>query len=437
MDSEQITLQEYCKRLSQAVATAEGVQNVWVVAELSDVRTNASGHCYMELIQKHEDGSDLAKIRAVIWRSAYARLSAKFTAETGQTFSTGLKVCVMLTASLHPVYGLSVVITDIDASFTLGDVIRRRKEIIDRLRCEGILDINKSIQFADVPQRVAVISSATAAGYGDFVNQLYRNAYRLRFDVKLFPAMMQGESTAPTVIEALNRVEAEDAWDCVVIIRGGGATSDLLAFDNYDLAAKVAQFPVPVIVGIGHERDVTVLDDIAAYRVKTPTAAAELLIGFGKAMLDRIDSLASSVVNMALGVISAYREQLAHYQSTLPLLPVAAVRDAENRLVRLSSSVASVKTAIEARRTKIASLISSLTLSSAHVLSRRKSEIDSVAALLGALSPEATLRRGYSITRINGRAVTSIDDVAQGAKVTTIVADGVISSTVDSINANK
>ena len=428
MTDNAITLQQYCERLTAAVANEPDLQRIWVTAELSDVRTNSAGHCYMELLQKDERGSDLAKIKAIIWRSNYPSLYAKFFEATGREFATGIKVMVLLSASIHPVYGLSVNINDIDADYTMGDVLRRRREILERLKREGIIDANRQLQFDTVPQRIAVISAAGAAGYGDFINQLEHNPYRLRFKPKLFEATMQGENTVSTVIDALNRIADDDCWDCVVIIRGGGATSDLLAFDNYDLAANVAQFPIPVIVGIGHERDTTVLDDVANQRVKTPTAAAEFLIGFGKAALDRLDALASTISQLALSALSGTREQLAHLQSTLSVLPLSTLKNAESRLMRYSAGVASVGTVIATQRSNIDTFVEKIRLSALNAINRQTTAIDNISNLLNAISPKATLRRGYSITKVDGKAVRSVHDVPDGAVITTVLADGTIIS---------
>ena len=252
----------------------------WVQAELSDVRTNYSGHCYLEFVQKDSRGNALvAKARGMIWSNIYVMLKPYFERETGQTFTSGIKVLVKVTVDFHELYGYSLTVVDIDPAYTLGDMARRRKEIIRRLEEEGVLTLNKELEMPLLPQRVAVISSATAAGYGDFCNQLLNNADGLVFYPHLFAAVMQGDKVEASVIAALNAIYKEvDRWDVVVIIRGGGATSDLSGFDTYDLAANCAQFPLPIITGIGHERDDTVIDMVSHTRVKTPTAAAEFLI---------------------------------------------------------------------------------------------------------------------------------------------------------------
>ena len=273
---EPISLVELNRRIAGALAVAPGLNRQWITAETSDLRCSA-GHCYMELVQKNDTGTPLAKARAVIWASTYAGLRERFLMATGVALASDMKVMVQVNVNYHPVYGMSLVINDIDPDYTVGDLARRRNAIIMRLRAEGVFDLNRTLPWSPVPQRVAVVSARGAAGYGDFVRHLHGNAYGLRFHTELFESAMQGERTVQGIIDALEKIAArENEFDCVAIIRGGGAVSELAAFDNYDLASNVAQFPLPVIVGIGHDRDTTVLDYVAARRVKTPTAAAEL-----------------------------------------------------------------------------------------------------------------------------------------------------------------
>ncbi|MBQ8443183.1 MAG: exodeoxyribonuclease VII large subunit, partial [Bacteroides sp.] len=255
-------------------------ETYWLQAELSDVRSNYSGHCYLEFIQKDASGNNLiAKARGTIWSNIYKMLKPYFEQETGQAFASGIKVLVRVSVDFHELYGYSLTVLDIDPTYTVGDMERKRREILRQLEEEGVIDLNKELEMPLLPQRVAVISSATAAGYGDFCNQLANNPRGYGFHTQLFPAIMQGDRVEESVIAALNAIYAQlDCWDVVVIIRGGGATSDLSGFDTYELAANCAQFPLPIITGIGHERDDTVIDLVAHTRVKTPTAAAAFLI---------------------------------------------------------------------------------------------------------------------------------------------------------------
>ena len=312
----------------------------WVEAELSECR-ESRGHCYMELIEQDPDkGDTVARVQAVMWAGAYNRLAAQFQKVTGQAFASGMKVMVCVTATFHQIFGMKLVINDINPEFTLGDMQRQRQEILDRLKREGIIDMNKTLTWPRAPQRIAVVSASGAAGYGDFINQLNNNAYHLPFYTCLFTAAMQGANTVPSVLQALDRINSHiDLFDCVVVIRGGGSTSDLNSFDNYDLAAAIAQFPIPVIVGIGHERDVTVLDYVAAMRVKTPTAAAEWLIQRGSAELAHITELGNTIVAAVRETLGHSREQLTYYTSLIPATARRLIDTSKLRLDHYSERI--------------------------------------------------------------------------------------------------
>lgn len=388
----------------------------------------------MELIDKNpQTGATESRMRGIIWANNFARLRFTFEQATSQEFRSGIKVMVCGSVNYHASYGMSFVITNIDASYTLGEAERLRREILLRLKKEGVLQLNKQLPLETIPLRIAVISAKGAAGYGDFINQLYNNGRRLRFTTRLFPAVLQGERTAPTVIAALDRIAADaDAWDCVVIIRGGGATTDLAAFDNYELANNVAQFPLPVVVGIGHERDITVLDYVAFMRVKTPTAAAEWLISLADEALDRLHRLCSDIIAAAQDRISGAQTRLAYLESLLPVVPLNATERAVNRLSRAASALATTSS------TRIATAISrldarseALGIAATHALETANQRINATSRLIDALSPLATLRRGYSMTRINGHAVTSANQAVPGTVIETIVADGSFTSSVN------
>ena len=252
----------------------------WVRAELSEVRSNSTGHCYLEFVEKDPRNNNLvAKARGMIWNNTYHLLRHYFEETTGQLFTAGIKVLCKVSVQFHELYGFSLTVSDIDPTYTIGDIARRRREILQQLEQEGVLTLNKELDMPALPQRIAVISSATAAEYGDFCHQLDNNPGGFAFYTELFPAMMQGNQVETSILNALDCINVRlDDFDVVVIIRGGGSTSDLSGFDTYLLAASCAQFPLPIIIGIGHERDETVLDAVAHTRVKTPTAAAELLI---------------------------------------------------------------------------------------------------------------------------------------------------------------
>lgn len=426
-----ITLEEFTSRLSGAVNGVPELTGVWVTAETSDVRR--SGHCYLELVQKHPlTGDPVARLRATIWRTTFVRIDAAFTQATGRQFGSGIKVLVRVTASFHPAYGLSANITEIDPSYTLGDLERRRQEIIARLTAEGIIGLNRSLTWPDVPLRIAVVSAPGAAGYGDFVHQLFTNTSKLDFHVRLFPALMQGASAADSIIAALERIAAEEEqWDGVVIIRGGGATSDLAAFENYDLAGNIAQFPLPVIIGIGHERDITVLDSVANMRVKTPTAAAEWLIARGDEALATLERLGSQIYMLASDMLAGSREQLARIGAALPHLPGMALKNVRARLDRLTVAMSdAASTCLRPEMSRLDVMAERLSASVDGVMERQRARLDKMDGLVQVLSPQATLARGYSITRVNGRAVTSASDIRPGDLLHTTLADGTVESQV-------
>lgn len=404
-------------------------QNVWVVAEVQDVACRG-GHCYMEMLQKDDGGRQMARVRGCIWANTYPSLAREFYAATGQQFASGLKVMARVSATMHPVFGLSLVVTALNPEYTMGDLLRRRAEIIRRLTDEGVIDMNRRLQWPLVPQRIAVISAPGAAGYGDFMNQLHTNPNHIRFTTRLFPATMQGESAPRSIIAALDAIAADTRlWDGVVIIRGGGATSDLQAYEDYELAANVAQFPLPVAIGIGHERDITVLDWVANARLKTPTAVAEWLVSLGDAVLERLNQLGAKILQSATDSISGYRQQLAQAEGMLPIAALAAIERGAGRLMSATGLLSGVSgRLIHPQLERLSMTGRALANAASNLLARRGQALDASEKLLDALSPMATLRRGYSITRVDGHAVTSAADVGPDTVIETTLADGTIKS---------
>ncbi len=424
MSNNPISLLELANRITRLVQQPE-TQNIWIVAELQDVACRG-GHCYMELLQKDDGGRQLARVRGCCWANVYGPLSRSFMEATGQQFSSGLKVMLRVSASMHPVFGLSLVIHEVNPEYTMGDLLRRRNEILRRLQQEGVLEMNRSLKWPVVIQRVAIISARGAAGYGDFMNQLINNPSRLKFKTRLFPATMQGASAPSSIIKALETIaEEEEKWDGVVIIRGGGATSDLQAFEDYDLAASVAQFPLPVAIGIGHERDVTVLDWVANIRLKTPTAVAEWLIGKGENVLGALIAAGNRIVQFATQRVAGDKERLAQAEA---LLPVASRRQIERSKASMIRALASLQglsaSKIGPARTRLDMIATNLSTISSNLLRRQSERLDAAEKLLEVLSPAATLARGYSITRIDGHAVTSVEDVPLGATLEITLSDG-------------
>ena len=415
-ESAGISLYELNNRVRQVLCGGMSGE-YWVQAELSDVRSNATGHCYLEFIQKDPRSNNLiAKARGTIWANVFRLLKPYFERETGQAFVSGIKVLMKVTVEFHELYGYSLTVIDIDPSYTLGDMARRRREILMQLEEEGVLTLNKELELPMLAQRIAVISSATAAGYGDFCNQLQGNPYGFAFHTRLFPAIMQGERVEESVIAALDAINAErDCWDAVVIIRGGGATSDLSGFDTYMLAANCAQFPLPIITGIGHERDDTVIDSVAHTRVKTPTAAAEFLINHLRETADRLEEYSNAVAYYV-----DRRMELEH-----------------TRLERLAAKLPSIVGMIGLRETHRLSVMEQrLHTALANRLTHEQHRLDLLSQQVRSASPEHLLKRGYSITLKDGKAVTDPAQVQQGDELTVRVWTGEI-SVVSKVKASK
>lgn len=427
-----ISLVEFNRRIGGLLHDAS-VQRCWVVAETSDVR-QSGGHCYLELVQKDaQTGQTLARMRGIVWASVYARLRCEFERATGQPFASGMNVMVEVSANFHEQYGLSVVITGINPTYTLGDMARQRLEILNRLRREGIIDLNKQLPWVDVAQRVAVISAAGAAGYGDFMNQLHNNPSGIKFYTCLFPAVMQGQSTVTSVIAALERInDYADLFDCVVIIRGGGSTSDLNSFDNYDLAANVAQFPLPVICGIGHDRDNTVVDSVASVRVKTPTAAAEWLLDRAQSALDHVNALTDMVVDSATQMLSGARQQLAYFTSGIPLMADNIVVRHRARLQQIAAAIPVVAARrIDGAGKDLAFASQRLAMAARQCVANERQRVTGLEKQVELLSPDRVLRRGYSLTLRDGHVVTSVSSLRAGDSLVTRFADGERTSVVE------
>lgn len=404
----------------------------WVQAELSDVRANYSGHCYLEFVQKDQKSNALvAKARGIIWSNVFCRLKPYFERETGQAFVSGIKVLVKVTVDFHELYGYSLTVTDIDPTYTLGDMARRRKEILKRLDEEGILTLNKELELPELVQRIAVISSATAAGYGDFCNQLEHNPFGFVFYPKLFPAVMQGDRVEASIIHALEEINKErDDWDVVVIIRGGGATSDLSGFDTYNLAAHCAQFPLPVITGIGHERDDTVLDLISHTRVKTPTAAAEFLIGCLRETAERLESYATFFYEGVPSLLERQKERLEQWVARIPVRVHVRLQNENFRQERLTKRMQMAWQTRLLREQHRLQVDRRMAVALQGRLQQETYRLDLMEQQVKAASPELLLLKGYSITLKGGKAVTDPSQLEPGDELVTKVAKGEFKSKV-------
>lgn len=430
-----LSLLEYNRLIKGVLTYEQSLIGRWVVAETSDLRTSR-GHCYLELLQKDEQGVTVARQGAVIWASAYAQLDKKFATATGSRIASNMKVLVKLTANYHELFGLKHVISDIDPSFSLGDMARLRREILQHLAQEGVLEQNKELSLPPAARCVAVVSAQGAAGYGDFCNQLNNNPYGIQFYTCLFPAVMQGAMTAPTIIAALRRISAhEHLFDCVVLIRGGGATSDLNSFDNLELAREVATCPLPVITGIGHDRDRTVLDEVSALPVKTPTAAAELLIANSAQQLARLEALANKTAATVREAIAQSKEQVSRLEGSVPMLAKRLLDNHNTRLTAIARSLPLALTAPMTRGQERLKTISAAITSAAKArLERETITLNALTDKVKLLSPQNALDRGYSITMLNGHAVSDASKIKPGDSLTHRLKTGIITTTVTHTN---
>ena len=421
----------------------------WVEAELSEVH-EVRGHCYMELIQKDDhNNTPVAKASAKCWTSTWRLARPHFERVTGQQLHAGMKVLLKVSAQFHENYGFSWIVTDIDPTYTMGDMARKRQEIIRQLKEEGVFDLQKELQLPMFCQRIAVISSANAAGYGDFVNQLENNDYGFRFHTQLFPAVMQGEGVEQSVIAALNKIFArlkkEDSslftlhsslnFDCVVIIRGGGATSDLSGFDTLALAENVANFPLPVITGIGHERDESVLDMVSHTRVKTPTAAAAFLISNLKSVLDEIEDCEQRIHVKVKQRMDMEKIRLLNYAQKIPML-FSVVRTRQEALLGqlLVKMRSSIGYRLQDERHRLIVLQNNMQPVLYRKLTDERHLLDLISQRLIGLDPNRLLKRGYSITLKNGRTVRDVSQLKEGDELETRFENGTVRSVVNQVN---
>lgn len=391
---------------------------LWVETEISQINENR-GHCYLEFIQKEQGyNTPVAKAQAKCWRNVWGALKPYFQQTTGQALTAGMKILVSVHPDFHEAFGFSWIIDDIDPRFTLGDMARRRQEIIRQLKDEGVFDLNRELPLPMFAQRIAVISSSTAAGYGDFCQQLSGNVHGFQFSTTLFSAVMQGEGVEKSIISALDKInENIELYDCVVIIRGGGATSDMSGFDSLLLAENVANFPLPVITGIGHDRDECILDMVSHTRVKTPTAAATFLIDHLACAAKRIDDASERILTYIQRRIENEKTRLSRAAERIPILFSLVKSKQENKLERL-------------RQTIVHSIQSQI--------DRNRHRLDILEQQTRSLDPALLLKRGYSITLFNGHALRSHSEIKPGDTITTCLADGMMTSVVSkTIKGNK
>ena len=408
------TLSHYTLRqLNLMVRDAIAMQlpdEYWVEAELSECRERG-GHCYMELVEKDDNNNTpVARASAKCWRQTWQMVQPYFERTTGQPLRAGLKVLLKVYAQFHEAYGFSWIVTDIDPTYTLGDMARRRQEIIRQLKEEGVFDLQRELRLPLFAQRIAVISASNAAGYGDFCRQLEDNGYGFHFTIQLFPAIMQGEQVESSIINALNQIYNDIShYDVVCILRGGGATADLSGFDTLALAENVAQFPLPVITGIGHDRDESILDMISHTRVKTPTAAATLLVDNLLRVLDRIERAQTFVSHFVSDSIHRHQQRISQLATLIPTLALRTVSDGRHRIEMLQPRP---RLAIE------------------RLLTEQKHRLERMALQLQGFDPQILLARGYSITLKDGRAVRDPAQVKPGDEIETRIEKGTFKSIV-------
>lgn len=384
----------------------------WIMAEILELHVNRSGHCYLELVEKNP-GNDaiLARARATIWASRYGMLRPYFETTTGTTLKSGIKLLFKGSVEFHAQYGFSINITDIDPAYTLGDLARKKQEVIRKLREEGVMEMNRELPFPPVPQRIAIISSETAAGYGDFLQSVADNSHGFIFNTLLFPAVLQGDEAPGSMIAAMDKVfDTIDDFDCVVIIRGGGSRADLECFNSYDLAYYITQFPLPVITGIGHERDESVADMVASRGLKTPTAVAEFLV----------DQLL------------AFEFRLSEYHEALAAVVNRTVQEQGFLLQRMAVNL-SHKTGDFCRKKAewLERAGQELRRSATLLIEKKREQISFLETRTGLVNPENVLKRGYSMTMHMGKTISDIKGVGKGDLLETRLYSGNVISTVD------
>jgi len=405
----------------------------WVVAEINELNVNSAGHCFMELIEKSpHNGQITAKARANIWAYHFRMLMPYFETMTGQRLSAGLKVMLQTSVEFHELYGLSLNVTDVNPAFTIGDLAMQRQAVIQQLIDEGVIDMNRELELPPVPQRIAVISSETAAGYGDFIDQLHHSPHGYAFHHTLFQAIMQGVEAEKSIIQALEQVfEREDEYDVVVLIRGGGSQSDLNCFNSYQLAAYIAQFPLPVITGIGHDRDETVADLVACVPLKTPTAVAEFLIHRAMAIDRQLQELARRLSDAAYFAIRQPNDRLQRLSQRLMTIIHSHVREQDMKInvmhLRLKNAAHTLLIQKMQKNQFLQTRLEKLTTAT---LSNQKTHIAHLEEKIQLLDPVNLLRRGYSITRANGKVVRNAKTLKKGQVIETALHDGRFESVV-------
>jgi exodeoxyribonuclease VII large subunit len=453
-EKKHIRLSELNKRIKEVIQDNFSV-NIWIVAEIGEIKFNRNGHAYLELIEKDSDSDKIiAKTSATIWSYTLRMLKPYFETSTGHELEAGLKILISVSVEFHELYGFSLNIRDIDPAYTLGDIELRRLEIINRLTNDGVISMNKEIELPEVIQKIAVISSQTAAGYQDFMEQLNKNKFGYQFYCKLFPAIMQGEQTESSIISALDAVYGyEDFFDVVVIIRGGGSRSDLMWFDNYNLSYYITQFPLPIISGIGHEKDFSIADIVSHTSLKTPTAVAEFLVSRMAEFDQKLDEFTENIVNISSDFFENKYNRIESLANIL--IPLVQKKlHAETNKINLSGQKISLlaKSIIEKRRQKfdfwlielkkvgktnikwkskeLMQYAEKLKTRLSQVFQVQQKKLEHFSSSVQHFNPENVLKKGYSITKANGKILTDSSEVTEGQILETILYKGKLSSKV-------
>ncbi len=416
-----ITLSQLQQRIKSVIEQGLPLP-LWVVAEIAECKVNYSGHCYLELIEKAETTDSRAtssvpraQARAVIWRSQYAMLSAYFESQTGSRLAAGMKILAKVTVSYHELYGLSLQITDLDPSYTLGEVERQKQLTISRLQADGVWECNREVEMPMLVQRLAVVSSATAAGYRDFCQELQQSPYAFRHE--LVEAVMQGAVAEESVCAALSAIaEREEEFDAVIIIRGGGSTSDLSCFNSYRICSYVAQFPLPVITGIGHDKDVSVVDMVAHSPLKTPTAVAAWLNERMATLEGKIEEAAQLLTDAARAKTSAEQLRIERWAG---LIRELAKQICERNLSRLTLLHEQLRSAAE------------------RTIERESSRLQLALELVEAHNPQQILRRGFAVVRLGSKAMTHTEGVKCGEQIEIELSNGTLQAEVKKITTKQ
>jgi exodeoxyribonuclease VII large subunit len=450
-----LTLKDLNDEIGKVLHTAFN-SAIWVSAEINQISLNRNGHCYLELVEKCTTTDKItAQARGTIWGNTYRLLKPFFEQSTGQLLRSGLKILVKAQVHFHALYGLSLNITDIDPSYTLGDLAMRRKEIIQQLESTGMMDMNRNIDIPLAIKRIAIISSKSAAGYDDFTNELKNNSFKYAFKCSLFEATMQGEKTESTITSALNKIfEQQNQFDVVLILRGGGSKTDLSAFDNYEIAAHIMQFPLPVFTGIGHERDESIADLVANKSLKTPTAAAEFIIAHNNEFEQYAIDLYGNIVSITQNLIYENKSLIKNFSVKIAFRTKESLKKQNQSINQLSQQfitrnkqyiqntnnnlnkqIFKLRTLtpviINKQKQKVNNLQHWLGNAPASMLRHKKQELEKYSQLMHLADPINILKRGYSITTINGKSIKSVKDIPIKAQIKTQLVDGILTSIVE------